>query len=742
MLISLNRLNKMFPKMTLTAEQVEKTLNSIGFEVEEVKKFSNVKGLLFCEVLSVKQNPNSDRLDIVEVKTKQGNYTIQTNNRILKPGDLTICFPVGASKGDMTFGEVELKGYLSQGMFGAWSEIGYDWTLLAHKDQIVTFDPSFATIEDDPIAKLGLDDFMIEISITANRNDANSYYVIAKELAAYYNTEVKEINYSNNEAGLPLSYEIEFNSENKAIQDVIYLKTNNDLHCSLEDKLLLAKHGFDTKVANAYNLANLTLILTGVPVQVYDYSSLPSSEDLGKNLSLKKYSGKVTLQCEKEVEVKDVLTVFASNKPVALAGVCVLDKYQAKEDSTEVVFEFGPFDPSEVRRTLREIKTSNPAAAQASRPITKASVLFAVKYFVSEILLKDQNHKNAKDLYGIEEKVIPYDENKLFIYGGNLKPEKLNKAYESLVSLGFSFSKDNDLIYVPAYRYDVNVMEDVIEEVLRFYSYDGIKEEVLPSVPLKTMKFNPIPGNFVAQGYNEVRTFTLVSQEKAQFNPFNFATNQTLLTYVSKEREVVRNSIVTSLAGVVEYNLKRKMTDLNIFEKGMINNNVMVYGVASTTKTFRQMQMDLINITGKELKFVPLADNEMIHPNVSAEIIYQDKMVGWIGKIHPKYDVTNGALYAEILVDVFGNNNKEIKFNAVNLEPLKTLDITFELDENDYVSTALDFVNQIPNAEAELKSIKVIDQFKKDNKVNTTVRFLGSDEIITLIDAKFNKKGE
>ncbi|MFV8418936.1 phenylalanine--tRNA ligase subunit beta [Mycoplasma sp. CR] len=737
MLISLNRLNSLLKGIKLSASQVEKTLNSIGFEVEEVKPFSDVKGLQFCEVLSVEQNPNSDRLDVVKVKTKTGQYTIQTNNRILKPGDLTICFPIGASKGDFTFSQVELKGLPSQGMFGAWSEIGYDWKLLSEKDQIVTFEPSFASLNDDPIEKLGLDDYLIEISITANRNDANSYFVLARELAAYYGVEVNYQLMNSTIKASELMSLLKLDIDNAAMNNVFYLPVEVlSAQISLEDKMLLAKHGFATNESWANNLANLLLIMAGTPAQVYDLDKILSNAIL----SAKKYSGTLSVE-GKEVEVKDVLAIYANDKVISLAGVTVLEQYQATKDTKNYLFEVAAYTPSEIRHTLREIKTSNPAGAQASRPITKY-LAYQGMSFLADALIKQVTKSSLTNLAESETKIIKFELDKLAAYGGKLDPKRLNFAYKALANLGFELASDLSSIIIPAYRYDVNVMEDVIEEILRFYSYDGIDEEILPSVPLKTMKFNPTPSNFVAQGYSEVRTFTLVSHEKAQFNPFNFKTNQVLQTYVSKEREVVRNSIVTSLAGVVEYNLKRKMNDINIFEKGMINNNVMVYGIASSTKTFREMQLDLINLTGKELKFVPLADNEMIHPNASAEIIFQDQMVGWIGKIHPKYDTTNGTLYAEILTDVFNKQTPELKFQAVNLEPLKTLDITFELDLNDYVSPALDFINQIDNSANELKTVKVIDQFQKGDKVNTTVRFVGTEQIISLIDAKFNKKGE
>ncbi|SJZ42539.1 phenylalanine--tRNA ligase subunit beta [Mycoplasmopsis verecunda] len=728
MLLSLNHLNKLLKGKDLSTAEVETALNNIGFEVEEVKPFSAVKGLLFAEVISVTQNPNSDRLDVVEVKTKNGNYTIQTNNRILKPGDLTICFPVGASKDGIVFNEVKLKGLPSQGMFASWSEIGYDWTLLSEKDEIARFSQQWATLEDDPIVKLGLDDYIIDISITANRNDANSYYVLANELAAYFNTEVTDL-LDIHDVKSNLSYDIEIDSKNEVIKDVLFIASQNKGVTSLEEKMLLAKHGIDAKLPWAVNLTNLLLITMGTPTHVYDLDKLPKGE-----LSVEKFSGKVSILGDKEIEIQDTLCICIDSKPISIAATMGLEKYKVTEVSNNFLFEIGSFNPSEIRHSAREVKMNTNSSSQASRPISKYIVKQAAKYLVTHYLSNLPHSTILNDFDCHEAKLINWDINKLATYSGALNHEQFNKAIKSLDALGFKLDTKNNVISIPQYRYDVELFEDIIEEVLRFYSYDSIQEQKLASIPLKTMQANTIPNRFVAQGYSEVRTFSLVSKEKAKFNPFDFKTNQVLQTYVSKEREVVRNSIITSLSDVAEYNMKRKMSNINIFEKGMINNNVMVYGVASSTKSFRQMQIDLINLIGKELKFVPFSDNEMIHPNASAEIIYNDNVVGWIGKLHPKFDNTNGTIYAEIFTSIFDKDSKELKFSTIDLEPLKFIDLTFELDNNDYL---VEKINQIKNT-AEVFDIIQIDDYKKENSHNVTLRITASDANIEKIIKKFN----
>ncbi|QDF64883.1 phenylalanine--tRNA ligase subunit beta [Mycoplasma nasistruthionis] len=718
MILSLKHLNKFLPKITLDTT-VEKAFNNLGFEVESVHPFSDVQGLVFAKVLSVKPNPNSDRLDVVEVLTKHGQATIQTTDRILKPGDLTICFPVGSSKGNQLFSEVKLKGIVSQGMFASWSEIGYDSTLLEDEDHVLVLPNDFAKLEDDPMELLGLTDYIIEISTTANRNDANSYYVLAKELAAYYQTEFKfDLHKPQN------TFESTIQAQNGLSKHLSFIQVQGQKQTTLQEKMLLAKSGIDTKFDWAVNLTNLTLINIGVPTHVYD------ANVVNKDLKADLYNGDVVVLGNKELKVSDALAIYSNDKVVSLAANMGLEAYKVLPNQTNnYLFEIASFDPKLVRHTSKEIKLISNSAAQAGRVISLEQVNLAIKFIQSycqDLKVSSTINPIAK----INRNKIAFDASKLRKYANTTSLNKFNVAIEKLQKLGFDF--ENDTVKIPNYRYDVELFEDVIEEIFRFYSYDSFKPKAFKNTPVLTQKRDNTKSLFVAQNYSEVRTFTLVSKSKAQFDPFEFNQDIDLMTFVSKERETIRNSIVVSLQEVVEYNQKRKLNSINIFERGMINNNLEVYGLASTTKSFQQIKSDILNITKLDLEFVPFSDNNQIHPNVSAKILYNGEMFGWIGKLHPQFDNTN-AYYAEFFKT---NSSKSTKFTDVNLEPLKTVDLTFELDLKDHISSFISQIKQVAN----IYEINIIDDYVKFQSHNVTLRITAQPESIDAINKHFNKE--
>ncbi|UUM19607.1 MULTISPECIES: phenylalanine--tRNA ligase subunit beta [unclassified Mycoplasma] len=718
MILSLKHLNKYLPEYKLT-NQVEKHLNELGFEVESFKPFSDVKGLRFAKVVNVQSNPNNSKLDVVEIKLSDQKLIIQTNNKILKPGDLTICFIAGSIKGKHTFAPIELSGIISQGMFASWSEIGYDYSLLTDKDQVLTLPSDFASLDDNVEEKLNLNDYLIEISPTANRNDANSYFTIASELAAFYRTK---LSLPDEQINPSFSSKLIVNKDQA--DELMFLEVLGKKQTSLQEKLLLAKHGMDSKFNWAINLTNLCLLETGVPAHVYPRNKLKG------NLKASLYTGKQVILGNKEINVENVLTIFDDHQPISFASVMGLENYKVNQEDEQFVFEIGVFNPQLIRHGAKEVKILSNSANQGSRKISKEIALRGMQYLQRKC--KGLSYSNiVNEINKLEKLQIVNDDKMLQLYSGMSDLSIFEPAKKQLILLGFEFS--NEIIKVPNYRYDVTIFADIIEELFRFYSYDNFKETKFKNVPIKTQARDNIKNILAFKGYDEARTFTLVSQEKASFNPFNFEQNISLMTFVSKEREVIRNSIISSLSEVVEYNQKRKLNHLNIFEQGMINENISVIGMASTTKMFEQFSSDVLDIINHPAQLVPFSDNEQIHYNTSAKIMHEGKMIGWIGKLHPKFDSTN-ALYAEFLDNTFSSR---AKFTSISFEPYKSLDLTFELKLNEHIGSKIEQIHQL----SEVFEIKQIDDFykKETNTHFVTLRIIGDSEQIQIIDNHFNK---
>ncbi|MEE3928485.1 phenylalanine--tRNA ligase subunit beta [Mycoplasmopsis ciconiae] len=721
MLLSLKWLNKLIPSIKLD-ESVVKVINTLGFEVESFTKFSDVEGVLFGEIIELYKNPNSDNLTVAKVLSKNGEHIIQTTDTVLQVGDIVPFFPVGAKKGDLTFSAKKLKGIESQGMFAALEELGYNHKYVNNQgNHILRMPKDLVSIDTDAMDFLGLDDYILDISITANRNDANSYIIFAKELAAYYQCDV---NLDLNLRKPDFQSQIVVDKNKASELSFLEVKLDKQPHEDFQTRLFLAKHEIDATLGYFVNLTNLTLLMTGATAHVYD------ANKISKNITCDYYSGQLEILGNKVVEVKDVLVIKDALKPISIASVMGLENSKVTDKTTHFIFEVGNFNNKDVRHAAKEIKINSNSSNQASRVITAEALILGMEFI----------YKNVQDFCQVSNfvnlptqlvtKSIDFNADKLKIYSGLEELSVFDEAINKLKSLGFVF-EDNKII-VPNYRYDVEFFEDIIEELFRFYKYDNFVA-IQPNIkPLKTVKRDLTKEFFANNNFSEIRTFSLVSSQINKFNPFNFDNNVKLETFVSKEREEIRNSLITSFKEVVEYNQKRKISNINIFEEGMVNHNHFHIALASSTLNFVDLKRIILNYYKNDnLKFLPFSDNEFIHPNVSAKIYLNDMFIGWLGKLNPKYDTTQ-IYYAEFIKK---DINPKINFKNINPEPLKTLDLTFSLKTKQNSNYIIEEINSIAN----VYQIQQIDEFVKDDIKNLTFRVYGYSEEIEKINNHFNK---
>lgn len=727
MIISLRELNKFMPKIKLD-ETVEKVINNLGYEVESMTKFSDVKGIKFARIIDVKPNPKSNGLTIVEVETDKGKLTIQTKAQNAQKNKIAVIFVKGSQKGDFVFQDKEMAGVVSQGMFSGYSELGYDPNKLPFdKDDIILLNPNrYTSLKADPMEYFGLDDYIIDITTPANRGDSNSYYVLAQEIAAYYQTPFKWFDYKKNyKTGIHKQIQKVDNGEANALSFLECRFKHKDT--KIEDMLFLAKHNVEAKNVWAIDVTNLNLIYTGAPTHVYDRS------EIGEELTCKKYSGKVTILGNKEIEVKNALAIYSKDKVVSLASVMGLEETAANRKSKYVVFEIGNFNPSDVRHTAKEIKIDSASSLQGGKVLSTELVRNGMEYLKYKAFEDKQPSSVLINLPSKTKNKIFLQQKKLLGKYSGLQIKDLDKEFEKvedqLQRIGFKIFYNR--LSAPTYRTDLNCYEDIIEEYFRFYGYDKFKTEAPALAPFKINKRNNDKSLLQSMGYQEARTFTLTNIDALKFNPFEFKEDLKLQTFVSKEREAIRNSIVPSLLEVAEYNLKRKMNRLNLFECGMINNGKYVYGLLSNTKTFEQVKQDVVNfLNDNNLVFKPFKDNQFIHPNVSAKIYQNNSFIGWLGKVNPSYNSVD-AWVCEVHKEI----NKGYKlFENYDSTPFKSIDLTFELKPHQSIDDKIIEIKKV----ASIFEIYQIDEFAKPESRNVTLRIIGSNEEIQKINNKFN----
>ncbi len=712
MLFSENKLREMasLGKNIATKEIVD-AINSIGFEVESCEKLSDVQGIKFGHVLNTYKNTNSNNLNVCEIEFDDKNRIIQTTANNVKVGDYLMAFVPGSSINGVTFGEKEMKGIVSEGMLVALDELGFNQKLMRKEwnDGIFLLDK--ISLKKCPIKELGLDDNIIDVSILTNRSDANSYVVMSLELSAYFQTKPYKISKTISKT----KSNIKMNSiENNYISGI---EANvDDFKLDLKDLILLLKSRIKSE-NDIQDISSLTLIMTGVSSRVYD---------------AKKIIGDINLKIEKNIvfenlKIKEALVIKDQKNILSIAGVLESSTSKYKSDSHVALFEFASFDPKEIRNSTRIMKMTNNSSINSSKAVSYGSIEFAINFLATKFPCS--NHINE---FKNPEKIIPYSIEKLNQYAGfNIESSpKYAKCLQSLEILGFII-KDKQIL-IPSYRHDIEVMQDVVEEVFRFYGLNNFNDSQPftkfnnNAVLEKTRDFSHITSVI---GYTQFWTYTLVNKEKNDFNPFSFDNKINLLTYTSEEHNSIRNSIAPSLEENYNYNAKRRMNGINFFDTGMINDKKALC-IASDNKTYAQMKNDIFKIYGKELIIKPL-DLNFIHPKYNAGLFDDSVQVGWIGKMHPK-NTKNNIIFAEILTE---KSIKQIyEFSEYDNSPLKERDITVPLKKNESINQTIIEFKKING----IFEIKKIDSFIKEDINYVTFKIKMNDASLLEFDKKFN----
>ena len=690
-------------------EEVTKAINSIGFEVEDTYTYGDVSGIKFGKVLEISKNLNGDKLSVCKIEFQDKQRIIQTTATNVEVGKVVIAFVPGAKMGNITFEAKKMKEIVSEGMLSSLKELGVSPEFIrdSYSEGIMFYD-QVKDLSLDPIEYLGLQDTIIDIDVLSNRSDAHSYYVMARELAAYFKTEF----------AWPQKSEGKFDSglkvENGAAKSLAMIEASNAPKISIKEKILLAKYGLKS-INDIVDLTNLTLIMTGQPTHAYD------KEKVGRDFKASKYSGSFTVLGSQEVNLEKDLVISSENKPVSIAGVIGGHNSGVSEDTKDFIIEMGIFPIADVRKASKSAKVTNYSSSQSSKILSLGTTDLAINYLNSKL----SNYSHVVNFKSPKPIKIKYDPKFTSQSAGFdiTKEAKWKETISALEILGFKFLVGE--VEIPTYRHDISNIQDLNEEIFRFFGYDSFELKAPKISSHHISDFKDYKTIIAGQGFQEVATYSLISEAKNIFNPFGFDKAWKLETFVSKEREVIRSSQLYSILEVIEYNTKRNIKDISIFSKGMIGSGINSYILASTTKSFTELKQDVVSLLPIGIKFKK-AEIKELHPGVSSIITLKDKVIGWIGKSHPALK-DNNAFVAELLLEEPSYISNIIEYES---SPLKSRDITFELKEKENISRYI--------SDIDAYSIQVIDQFLKDGINKVTVNIKGTEKQINKIDKKNN----
>ncbi|MFV0288547.1 MAG: phenylalanine--tRNA ligase subunit beta [Mycoplasmatales bacterium] len=777
MILSYNRLKQL--GINLDVETLSQKMFQLGHEVEEVID-KNIENLVIGQVIEIKKHPAADRLNIAQVNIGKEVLQIVCGAPNIAKNQLVIVALVGAKIGDLTISPVKLKGVESNGMICSLAELGYA------KDKLIEADyngiheiKEQVNIGDNPMEVLGLGDKLLDIFLTANRGDCQSYQGIYNDLAALLNYEnfldnkLEKFNLSTNKVNYQMSitnpYTLQVDEKYTQGFSHYYLKDVQVQNSNWETKLYLLKQGI--KAQNSLtDISNQVLIEMGIPSHIYDADKIKG----GLNLCLLTKEEIFIGLDEKELTLpKGTLVIKDEEKIVSLAGVMGSNATKITNETKNILLEVAHFNPKQIFNSSKIIGKKTEAAIRYEKDIDNTMLENVANLIINKINKLNPKVQISNEIMQNYQAI----ENEFI----NLKYQTVNKilgieitkqeVINILQVLDFVVKENDDYLQAkaPTYRKDQAIENDLIEEIIRIYNIDNIEIEdyVTSFTPLKpiitnnTNKFlKSVESMLLKQNLNQVITYSLVNEiEQAQFGQ-ELTNSVKLMSALSKEHEYYRKSLIPSLIKIIKENYAYQEKTNNIFEIAqtyeLIDNKVnedtklaiTISGAYQNYHLGAKRIYDFYDLKGileqliqqlnlsLELKNLEVNIKEL-NPYASAQIMVEGEAIGIIGEVVFDYykKMTNKIYTLEISLtklQTLVNDLQAKKYQKISLTPKIQRDLTLQVKQEVNYEEILSTIKEIKYLKAiELVDIYQGEQVTKGEK-NLTIRINFQDNNNTL----------
>ncbi|EOB8000355.1 phenylalanine--tRNA ligase subunit beta [Staphylococcus aureus] len=762
------------------AERITRT----GIEVDDLIDYTkDIKNLVVGFVKSKEKHPDADKLNVCQVDIGEDEpVQIVCGAPNVDAGQYVIVAKVGGRlPGGIKIKRAKLRGERSEGMICSLQEIGISSNYIpkSFESGIYVFSESQVP-GTDALQALYLDDQVMEFDLTPNRADALSMIGTAYEVAALYNTKMTKPETTSNELELSANDELTVTIENE--DKVPYYSARVVHDVTIEPSPIwmqarLIKAGI-RPINNVVDISNYVLLEYGQPLHMFDQDAIGSQQIVVRQAN---EGEKMTTldDTERELLTSDIV-ITNGQTPIALAGVMGGDFSEVKEQTSNIVIEGAIFDPVSIRHTSRRLNLRSESSSRFEKGIATEFVDEAVDR-ACYLLQTYANGKVLKDR-------VSSGELGAFITPIDITADKINRtigfdlSQNDIVTifnqLGFDTEINDDVItvLVPSRRKDITIKEDLIEEVARIYGYDDIPS-TLPVFDKVTSgqltdrqyKTRMVKEVLEGAGLDQAITYSLVSKEDA--TAFSMQQRQTidLLMPMSEAHASLRQSLLPHLIEAASYNVARKNKDVKLFEIGNVffangegelpDQVEYLSGILTGDYVVNQWQgkketvdfylaKGVVDRVSEKLNLefsYRRADIDGLHPGRTAEILLENKVVGFIGELHPTLAADND-LKRTYVFELNFDALMSVSVGYINYQPIPRFpgmsrDIALEVDQNipaaDLLSTIHAHGGNI------LKDTLVFDVYQGEHlekgKKSIAIRLNYLDTEETLTDERVSK---
>ena len=722
MLVSYNWL-KQYTNVEDNANALAEKITRGGIEVEGVEYLAEeISNVVVGYVVSKEKHPDAEKLNVCQVNVgEEENLQIVCGAPNVDAGQYVIVAKVGAKLPGIKIKKAKLRGVESQGMICSLAELGLSKSVVPknYQEGIYVFETE-QELGSDVVEVLGLNDYILDLSITPNRADALSMRGLTYELGALYNNKVNfnDVEKEENYEATSLQVAVESDSCRNYVGQIVKNVEVKSSPLWLQTRLM---NSGIRPINNIVDITNYVLLEFGQPMHAFDKDLVGDRivvRDAKEGEVLETLDGE-----ERKLQATD-LVITDGTRAIALGGVMGGKNTEVSEETKNIILESAYFNPTSVRRTSATHGLRSDSSARFEKGIDpnmqKAALARAV-----ELILELCPNAVVESSVGVvnkeEEKVVEITTSYINNYLGiTLSTEEIAAILEGL-SFTVEVSGENLVVKVPTRRPDISIKQDLVEEVIRIYGYDNLAS-TLPKFS-KTTKggltysqrmVRDLRAVYASLGFNDTINYSLVSEEEATEYTLEDHHKVRLLMPMTETHSTLRQSLVPGLLNTVQYNVARKQKDLKLLEIGRVffgsgDDNIQpketLYLSAALTGEERAIKwlkesssLDFFAAKGYlEVVFERLGLDEKVtyrkstlegmHPGRFAEVYLGEKRIGFIGEVHPrvadKLGLNTTYVFEINLDEVISESKVKPKYEEVTKYPEITRDIAMLVDVKD-----------------------------------------------------------
>ena len=722
MLVSYNWL-KQYTNVVDNANALAEKITRGGIEVEGVEYLAEeISNVVVGYVVSKEKHPDAEKLNVCQVNVgEEENLQIVCGAPNVDAGQYVIVAKVGAKLPGIKIKKAKLRGVESQGMICSLAELGLSKSVVPknYQEGIYVFETE-QELGSNVVEVLGLNDYILDLSITPNRADALSMRGLTYELGALYNNKVdfNDVEKEENYKATSLQVAIESDSCRNYVGQIVKNVEVKSSPLWLQTRLM---NSGIRPINNIVDITNYVLLEFGQPMHAFDKDLVGDKivvRDAKEGEVLETLDGE-----ERKLQTTD-LVITDGTRAIALGGVMGGKNTEVSEETKNIILESAYFNPTSVRRTSATHGLRSDSSARFEKGIDpnmqKAALARAV-----ELILELCPNAVVESSVGVvnkeEEKVVEITTSYINNYLGiTLSTEEIAAILEGL-SFTVEVTGENLVVKVPTRRPDISIKQDLVEEVIRIYGYDNLAS-TLPKFS-KTTKggltysqrmVRDLRAVYASLGFNDTINYSLVSEEEATEYTLEDHHKVRLLMPMTETHSTLRQSLVPGLLNTVQYNVARKQKDLKLLEIGRVffgsgDDNIQpketlylsaaLTGEERATKWLKESSsLDFFAAKGYlEVVFDRLGLDEKVtykksklegmHPGRFAEVYLGGKRIGFIGEVHPqvadKLGLNTTYVFEINLDEVISESKVKPKYEEVTKYPEITRDIAMLVDVKD-----------------------------------------------------------